>query len=56
MSLSADISSLSPSQVSSSSEDKIARAVALGAKGGINYKDGTVEPFPCPAPSRSTTH
>ncbi|KAK4699127.1 hypothetical protein P7C70_g7138, partial [Phenoliferia sp. Uapishka_3] len=25
--------------VSSSSEDKIARAVALGAKGGINYKD-----------------
>lgn len=25
--------------VSSSSEDKIARAVALGAKGGVNYKD-----------------
>lgn len=29
--------------VSSSSEDKIARAVKLGAKGGVNYRDG--EPF-----------
>lgn len=27
--------------VSSSSEDKIARAVSLGAKGGINYKSAT---------------
>lgn len=27
--------------VSSSSEDKIARAVKLGAKGGVNYKDGS---------------
>ena len=36
--------------VTSGSEDKIRKAVALGAKGGVNYKDGlscTREEYPC---------
>ncbi|SGZ32348.1 BQ5605_C040g11860 [Microbotryum silenes-dioicae] len=36
-----DLISASRRQVSSSSEQKIQRAVELGAKGGINYKDAT---------------
>ena len=29
--------------VTSSSEDKILKAVELGAKGGVNYKDGALD-------------